>query len=1013
MKVLYLICLLLCCSAVVLAQPANDDCTMATELPAEREFCSGSAAFLNVDATPAEDPNTYPICIDEREEMRDVWFTFEALENSVTITVTGATAPNPGGTLRAPQFALLEGSCDGGFTTLGCRSPFENPNGIILNGGSLTVTGLEIGETYYILVGARFGNDGSFELCVDQFEAVPSPSGDCGTGVILCDKSPFAVDFLEGNGQVADDILSNNVMCGGGNPQEQNSAWYKWTCDESGTLSFTIDPLGAAFNEDIDFVVFELTNGLDDCSGRQVLRQMFSGETTGNGDGNIPCLGETGLSDAAGDVQENCGCTPGDNNFLRSIDMVSGRSYAVVIMNFTGSRDGFAIEFGGTGTFLGPEPEFTFSQSEVCVGESLVFEDQSQSVDEIVSREWDFGPTASPQFASGPGPHSVVFGEAGTPAVELVITTSRECREVLNQQEVNVICCSDQFSGAGTATDVICPNDSTGTISFSATSSFSPTTVAYLWSNGAETANIDELGQGTYTVTVSDASGCEATYDFTVGGPPAFTFDTLITMPSCAGGVDGALEFTVTGGGEGPYEYSFNGGAFGANNRITDIPVTTVNVRARDANGCPIEQDIFVDELQLGLVQGAEVFTEPVCAGDANGSIEIQLANGAPTFRYDFGLGGGFQTSNVQGGLSAGVYTVTAIDADGCTGVFPVELTEPPAITLETEGTGSTCFGTDDGQIIVLSGGGRPGYTYAWSDGSVSDTIRTDLAPGTYTVSLTDQNGCVRATPTTLTQPAEIFPVLEETTDLTCFGEPAGSFLLSATGGTPDYTYATDDRMFQLDPLLDGLAAGDYTLYVMDANGCVDSLTGTLTQPREFIVDPGPDARIFLGFDTLLRAVSNYNPVVFSWQAGLDTLDCINADCSVVRAGPTATTDYLVIGTNPAGCLDTATLKVEVIRDLPLYIPNAFSPNGDGTNDGFTVFGGRAVEAVESLRIYHRWGGLIFENTNFAPNEPSLGWNGEAENGKPLNPGVFVYSAAVRFRDGTVAEYAGDVTLLR
>lgn len=775
-------------------------------------------------------------------------------------------------------------------------------------------------------------------------------------------------------------------------------------------MGFTITPLGSAINEDIDFVLYEMTAGLDQCEDRQVLRQMFSGQTGSDPTGSLPCFGDTGLSDGDPDLKEDCGCQSGNNNFVSSINMEAGRSYALVIMNFTQSGAGFSIEFNGTGTFLGPQPEFTFSESEVCVGEALVFQDRSTSVDEIVSREWDFGPTASPQFASGPGPHSVVFGEAGTPAVELIITTSRECREVLSQQEVNVICCQGQFTGAATTSDVLCPNDSTGVIDLTATSSFSPTTLTYRWSNGETTQDLSGLGTGNYTVTVSDVSGCEDVFTFVVDGPEAFVFDTLITMPSCAGGVDGALEFTTLSGGAAPYEYSLNGSPFGPNNRISNIGISTVNVRVRDGNNCTVEQDIFVDELQLGLVQGVEVFTEPVCAGDANGSIQIQLANGRPNFRYDFGQGNGFQSSNVQTGLAAGTYTVQAIDADGCTGVFDVQLTEPPAITLAANGTGSTCFGTDDGQIVVLAGGGRPGYTYRWQDGSTADTIRTSLVPGTYTVSLTDQNGCVRTVSETITEPNEIFPLLVETNDLTCFGQPTGSFRLTASGGTPGYTYATDGRVFQQDSLLANLLAGDYTLYVMDANGCVDSLQGSLTQPLEFIIDPGGDTRIFLGFDTLIRAVSNYSPVTYEW--GPDAFECVNPPCSTIRVGPVQTTLYTVVGTNPAGCTDTATVEVRVIEDLPLYVPNAFTPNGDGVNDGFTVFGGPALDRVESLRIFHRWGGLVFEGTDFPPNEPGLGWDGTL-NGQPVNPAVFVFQATVRFINGATQELTGDLTLVR
>lgn len=1007
MKYLYLLLSLL--SLPLVAQQTNDECIDAEPIPEQISYCSGPNAFSNVGATASLPVNDYPVCFDEPGQIQDVWFSFTALQNSANIQVIGNVDGTPSGTIQAPQFALFEGSCTA-LNSVGCRSPFQDPQtGQFLNGGNIIYNDLVIGDTYFILVTARNGNTGTFELCLDQFDAVPEPSSDCGTGVILCDKSPFSVDFLQGTGQVRDDILSDNIECGL-DPEEFNSAWYKWTCDQSGSLEFTITPLGAAFNEDIDFVLFELPSGLDDCSDKVVLRQMFSGETRGLGDGNLPCLGETGLSIGEPGTFEECGCDPGDNNFVSGINMVAGQSYALVIMNFSGSGDGFSIEFGGDGTFVGPEPAFTFSSSQVCVGDALVFEDQSQSLDPIVSQEWDFGPTANPRTASGPGPHSVVFGQAGQPSVSLTIETSRACREIINQQEVNVICCDGQFTGSASITDVVCPADSNGMIDLTASSNFSPGTITFSWSNGDMTEDINTLTQGQYLVTISDESGCEDVLDFNVGGPPPFTFDTLITMPDCAGGTNGALTFTVTGGGEGPYVYNFNNTGFGPGNSLQNLPVTVVNVVARDVNGCLVEQDIPVDELELGLVDGARVSTEPICAGDANGTITIELANGQPAYDYDFGLGDGFQSSNTLGGLPQGSYTITARDADGCLGVFPIDIVDPPEIVLANQETDISCFGAGDGEIIVFSGGGRPGYTYNWSDGSTSDTVRTDLEAGVYTVSLTDQNGCIRSLTDTIIEPNEIFPVLEESFDLTCFEEATGAFRLSATGGTPDYTYSADGENFQVDPLLENLLAGDYRLYVQDANGCLDSLEGTLFQPVEFIIDPGNDLRIVLGYDTILRAVSNYMPVTYNW--GPDTLDCLDPPCSRVRAAPTATTLYTVVGTNAAGCLDSAQVQVTVIEDRPLFIPNAFSPDGNGTNDGFTIFGGPAVDRINALRVYDRWGGLVFEREDFMPNEPSLGWDGTVD-GKRVNSAVFVYYASVRYINGSTLEFKGDVTVVR
>lgn len=1011
MKHTFTLLTLLILTTGAFAQPANDECADAVDLPDQISYCSGVGTFTNTGATPSQDFNDSPVCFEEIDETGDVWFRFVARRNSVTINVTGDTDTDPGGTLRAPQFALYdEGICDDlALEPIGCRSPFEDPlTGRTLNGGSLIYTDLQRGQTYFIQVSARFGNRGSFRLCVDQFDEVAAPSGDCATGVILCDKSPFSVPALTGTGNVIDDIDAGIVSCGG-EPEEFNAVWYKWTCETSGDLTFTIDPLGAAFNEDIDFVVFEYPDGLDGCNTKNALRWMFSGETRGNGDDNIPCLGETGLSAADPDTQEDCGCQPGNNNFVSAIDMVAGRSYGVVIMNFSGSGDGFAIEFGGSGTFLGPEPSFSFSSGEVCVGETLTFVDESQSVDPIISREWDFGPTANPRTATGPGPHDVVFTEPGQPDVAVIIETERECREIFSRREVNVICCTDQFEATGVTIDVTCPGDSSGTIDLTATSNFSPATIRYAWSNDLDTEDIGQLGPGQYAVTISDASGCETVREFVVDAPPAYTFDTLIGRPDCAGGTNGSLEFTVTGGGTPGYEYSLNGGPFSNDNRLDNLPVTTVNVVATDAAGCRIEQDIEVDELELGLRPGLPTFTEPTCNGDSDGSVIIQIANGQRAYEYDFG--GGFQPDSVLRGLSAGVYAVTARDATGCLGEFTIDMTEPPILDLDLVGISSTCFETMDGTLTGFVNGGRPGYAFTWSDAAFpGDSARVNVGPGNYVLSVTDDNGCVVTDGAVLTDPDEIVPFIEDQLDLICFGDSTGNFTLGATGGTPDYVYSADGINFQTDSLLAELRAGNYLLYVMDANGCVDSVAGALTEPEEFIIQTGLDGTLALGYDTVLTALSNYDPVVYSW--GPDSVSCLNENCSWARVGPVFDTEFLVVGTNAAGCIDSASVFLKVVEDKPVYIPSAFSPNGDGVNDGFTLFGNRAVAGIDELSIYDRWGEQVFGRSDFPAGAPELGWDGTFQE-RPMNPAVFVYHATVRFVNGSTTQYSGEVTLVR
>lgn len=1004
MKQVYLICLLLL-SGGLYAQVSNDECAGATVLPAVVNYCSGESAFTSAGATASFDFDEYDGCMLETNQIKDVWFSFVATRNSASIEVNGAVAGNSRGSLQQPQFTIYGGECDD-LTELACRTPFDNGR-TIANSGSLVYNEFRRGETYYILVSGRNGNEGSFELCVDQFDAVPSPSSDCGTGVILCDKSPFAINELQGRGMVNDDLLSDNIQCGIP-PPEQNSAWYKWTCDQPGTLTFDITPLGASPDEDIDFVIYELTDGLDGCSARVPVRQMFSGDNQGDVAGSMPCRGSTGLEEGDSDITEDCGCQTGNDSYLAPLVMEAGKSYALVVLNFSGSGDGFSIEFGGTGTFLGPEPNLLYSTTETCVGESVTFQDQSTSVDGIAEWNWDFGPTATPRTAQGAGPHEVRFAQSGNPNVTLAITSTRNCIEYLSLSEVEVVCCEDQFAVNPEVSAVTCPDRQDGSIALNATTSVTGAELTYVWSNGADTPTADDLSRGTYGVTFTDGSGCEFVDSFTVGGPEPFVFDTLIVEPDCAGGTNGAMEFSILSGGAGGYEYSMNGSPFTGRGRLDNLPVSTVTVEARDANGCSVTHDIFVDERQLGLIAGSTGFIEPTCNGGDDGALSIEIANGVPGILYNYGRGFGPQPR--QAGIGAGTYQIAARDAEGCTGNFEIVVTEPPPLEMSLRADSSSCFGAADGSIFATAIGGRPGYNFGWSDGGTGSD-RVNLDAGTYAVNLTDSVGCSVVDTVRLVDPDEIIASVVDLLDIPCFGDPSGAVTLGATGGSPDYTYSSDGLRFRTEPRLDSLVAGPHRLYVRDARGCVDSVDATLTEPMEFVIDVDTDIQLSLGYDTTLLARANYGPLTYTW--GPDSVQCLSADCSRVRILPLRTGDYFVAGTNAAGCVDTAYIAFLVFDDLPTYIPNVISPDGDGNNDRFTIFGSPAIANVEVLRIYNRWGGLVFESSAPYPaNEELLGWDGTLA-GEPVNAGVYVYYTEISYINGRREGYRGDITVVR
>lgn len=985
--------LLLACllfpTACLLAQPANDNCAGAIVLDNVNNWCSDAGALSNIGAT---DSGINPSCFPNNN--LDVWFAFTAVATTVNITVIGAVSINAGGTLEFPQFALYSGDC-GNLTQVECANDALGNNTI-----GAFASNLDIGATYYIQISGRLGETGAFKLCVNNFNQAQAPSGDCNTAVVLCDKDPFTVDFVVGEGANPNEIFDEGCGC---SIVEDNSSWYKWTCEQSGTLTFTLNPLNPA--DDLDFVIFELPNGVSNCSGKIPLRCMASGENIGQPFSQWqPCTGPTGLALNDGDNSESCGCQAGDNNFVQAIDMEAGKSYALVINNFSGSGDGFTLQFGGTGTFRGPQADFTVSTDTACVGEPVTFSDASSFEGVISARRWTFGQAAAPASANGAGPHQVTYSRPGLKSIVLQVETDDGCI-VTAVGNVYVQCCDDHFDVSAAATPLSCPNSTDGAVDLSVSSDFAPYT--FNWSSGQSTEDLSGLDRGEYMVTISDASTCQAELSVSVGGPPPFEVDTLIGMPTCNGGADGSITLQV-GGASPPYQYSWQGQPFSSDNSLENLPVGDYEVTIRDNNGCELPLMIPVRELELVLDPSVVSIIDPSCTGFSDGMITVAIANGLPAYLYDFNDGNGFVSENVLSNLPAGAYMVEVQDANLCRGSFTFVLEDPPLLEAAFNLQGISCFGENDGVLAAIASGGVGGYTYRWAGGQATPAL-SGLGPGAYAVTITDANGCIAEADTSFSQPPELFIELDTIINALCFGEPTGSIGVTGSGGSPPFEFSAGGQVFQIEPFFNGLMAGAYELVVMDANGCTSSIAATITQPGELIVDAGTDQAIELGYFARLRAVANDLSAAYTWSPP-DSLSC--TECQDPQANPVNTTAYTVTATDANGCTATDEVVVLVVKNRPVYIPNAFSPNEDGRNDAFTVYAGPGVRQVLTLKVFNRWGGLVFENGQFKPNDPSLGWDGFFK-GEPAQLGVYAYFAEVEFIDGVSIIYEGDISLVR
>jgi len=550
---------------------------------------------------------------------------------------------------------------------------------------------------------------------------------------------------------------------------------------------------------------------------------------------------------------------------------------------------------------------------------------------------------------------------------------------------------------------VICSGDNNGVAELTIVGGIAPFTV--LWSSGNTGTIASGLTAGLYTVSVTDANGCKATSSVQLTDPTTLTAVLASTGTQCLGSLDGTATAN-TAGGVPPYTYLWDNGE-------TSNPAIVLGggqhmVSIADSNGCMIVESVGVNSpIALGL--GSASTSPPTCDGVSDGSATVLGSGGTPPYTYHWDTAPP-STGTTVNGLGAGVVNVTITDANGCN--FPVSLTVadgPTAIDLQIIGMDPLCFGSNDGMVSIVATGGTPSYTYLWNNGQIGQTI-FGLTQGTYTVTVIDGNGCLAVASIGLTHPPLTAAALLGT-DVICYGESNGGLaIISATGGTGMLEYSLDGLNYQTDSLFNGLSAGMYTVYVRDDNGCVTEFVQNVYEPAEILVDTGPDIEIVLGDSVQLDAVTNHSgPVVWTWNTG-EYLSC--TDCADPWVYPLETVTYGVMVVDSNGCTASDDVAIIVNKERNVFIPNTFTPNGDGVNDILHVFGDPSVSNINIFTIYDRWGESLFTVENVMPNDPTFGWDGQFK-GKEMNSAVFVYYAEVSFIDGEEKVLKGSVTLLR
>jgi hypothetical protein len=471
-------------------------------------------------------------------------------------------------------------------------------------------------------------------------------------------------------------------------------------------------------------------------------------------------------------------------------------------------------------------------------------------------------------------------------AYRVTVTDANGC-EAIDQIEVTQ---PAELIVTLTPSDAACEGEATGGITSAVAGGTGP--YSYLWADGPTGEDRENIPAGTYFLMVTDQNGCSSTASVMIDEPAALTLQLSAAPTACFGFSDGSASVTANGG-TGPYAYLWSNNATTAS--IGSLGAGVYRVTVTDANGCTEE-----DEVEVAEPPALSVVLTPVdiaCAGDETGSITTSVSGGTGSYAYQWSDD---STGEDLENATAGTYTVTVTDQNGCISTASATINESQTLNLQMQATPASCFDFTDGSASVTAGGGTAPYTYLWSNDATTASIGS-LGAGDYRVTVTDVNGCEAIDEIEVVQPAELI-VLLTPVDVVCAGETTGGITSAVSGGTGSYAYQWSDDSTGED--LENATAGTYTVTVTDENGCFSTASATVSEPAPLTVGLTPADVPCAGDETgSIRTVVSGGTGSYSY---LWSNNSTGQDLENVAAGI-----YSVTVTDQNGCFSTASATID------------------------------------------------------------------------------------------------------
>ncbi len=651
--------------------------------------------------------------------VNEVWFSFVAQGGNNDFTITPGTMTDP--------MLIIDGSVcsDGVFNTCATET------------GSNTLTsswGFNPGQQIWIGVASNGGTEGTFELCIESYDAPAGNGNACAGALEICDQDPYQepnTNCYSASGQ--------QPGCFGAAPQQD--VWLTFTVYQGGTIEFSGTPLT---NSEFDWALWDVSSG---CGSGTVesCNYNFSGS----------CGDPFGMGLGTPNAEYNAAYTA-----------TAGQVLALQIDNYSGYGHGFVFVWGGT-ALIAPVVDFSISPTGPQCASSVDVTITDASVGNV---NYDFG---NGNTYTGNTPPIQTY--SGTSVYSITGSITDGNCTATNTEYVELY---GPLSTTLTPTNVSCGGNADGSVS--AQTEGGDGNYTYLWDNAGETTPVvTGLLPGVYSVTIENAiCGTSITASSTVTDGATLPVSTTITPALCFGSSDGTAT-AIPGGGVTPYAYSWSDGNGQTNQTATGLTVGTYDVTLTDGNTCVTITSVTVTEPTIVVVNTSA--TDASC-GSSNGAINTTVTGGTGSgYTYSWQDG---QTIANPTGIASGSFNGTVTDANGC----PVGVTEIIGNTSFsvsiTSQTNVTCSGYNGGDATVSELGGATPFTYIWSNGQ-TDAMATGLSSGSFNVTVEDNTSCTAVASVSITEPPVVVIGTSES-NVSCTGDATGESSLTVSGVSQD-----------------------------------------------------------------------------------------------------------------------------------------------------------------------------------------------------------------------------------